>query len=330
VIKQSNESIQSNKMAKYIQEYFTNKLLKVSEDFGDGKPFEKINWLRNNGINGGGDRLEGVSDIFNRASVNVSGVYYNNDNDRPIASADAISTIIHPSNPNAPSIHMHFSYTKPKKKNGYFRVMADLNPSINDNKYKSDFENSLKKSTNDFYDLGSKQGDMYFKIPSLNRTRGIKHFYLDGFNNASFEEDLKSIQNIATSTIDTYISILNDSLKIIPSKAEYQRQIDYHSLYFLQVLTLDKGTTAGLLANNENDLGVMASIPKKVNATLLQSWVSKLPYPQNELLESLINCLDNDNIATINDKEKLKFTSIIREFYSKYPEALSLQANTAN
>ena len=69
------------------------------------------------------------SPTFNRASVNVSGVHYHQRPKYPIDSATALSVILHPANPFAPSMHFHISYIEPRGRSAYWRMIADLNPS---------------------------------------------------------------------------------------------------------------------------------------------------------------------------------------------------------
>ena len=130
-----------------LQQRFVSQLNQISEKFGESKPFEPIEWFRDEGKHGGGVRYEGKDEtIFNRASVNVSQVQYDDDASKNLASASAISTIIHPKNPLAPSVHIHISWTELKTGNGYWRVMADLNPSIKDENDKRKFEHHSKRA----------------------------------------------------------------------------------------------------------------------------------------------------------------------------------------
>jgi coproporphyrinogen III oxidase len=326
----TDKSKKACKLVEYIQFYFVKELNSICDQYGNKKHCEEKTWTKKNPIYGGGQRFEGTDEtIFNRASVNVSSVHYDEDSGKQILLADAISAIIHPLSPFAPSIHMHFSYTQKKNKIGYFRLMSDLNPSINNDDFKNDFTKMLKSSTGSNYGLGSSSGNKYFYIPQLNRTRGVKHFYLDNYNGESFDSDLSYIKKVAIASIDCYISIFKKALeqnKPITQK-EKQQQIDYHTLYFFQVLTLDRGTIAGLLIHNQNDIGIMGSIPSHINKTLLKSWVDTMPPPQDELLNNLIGCLEDKEIALIDVATKKKLANILREHYIKYPEAIRLQAS---
>ena len=45
-----------------------------------------------------------------------------------------------------------------------------------------------------------------------------------------------------------------------------KKQLAYHTRYFYQVLLLDRGTTAGLLVHDDNDVGTLGSLPGQVRA----------------------------------------------------------------
>ena len=110
-------------------ESLQRRLVEALETLGK-HPFAATEWLRDAGRHGGGRRF-GVEDtpLLGRASVNVSQVHYDDEPERKLGSATAISTIVHPTHPLAPSIHIHVSWTEMKSGHGYWRIMADLNPS---------------------------------------------------------------------------------------------------------------------------------------------------------------------------------------------------------
>ena len=333
-MEKSFKSKQAYILVNYLQSYFKEKLNNLSEKYGKAKKFKLKKWSRSVPKEGGGHRFESDDDsLFNRASINVSGVHYNQNDSKKILSADAISSIIHPLSPYAPSIHIHFSYTQNKDESGCFRLMADLNPSIYNEEFKKYFSETLIQTTGKYYSIGSKQGDKYFYIPALKRTRGVKHFYLENFHTDDFENDLKYVKKVALSVINTYIDIIDMVFKENKKWTKYEanQQLDYHSLYFLQVLTLDRGTSLGLLVQDKNDIGIMGSIPAYINKTLLQSWIAKVNHYHKELLKQLISCLKlsygNKNISLIDDETKLKLANTLRQYYKKYPETLVMQAS---
>jgi coproporphyrinogen III oxidase len=188
----------------------------------------------------------------------------------------------------------------------------------------------LKEAAGDKYlEEGRNQGDRYFNIPVLERTRGISHFYLENFNTGNFEADRAYVEQFAQKVVDAYIGITVQALQHNISYTQKQRdkQIDYHTLYLFQVLTLDRGTTSGLLVHEQNDVGIMGSIPSHINCELLASWVEKMPKPQDELLTALLKALPKEVPTPVEVETKKKLANAVRMHYTKYPEALNMQAS---
>lgn len=328
----SAEAQAAKALVEGLQNYFTAKLNHITEVFGEGKAFEAVDWLRDQGLHGGGVRYEARDHkVFDRASVNISQVHYDDNEAKKLSSATAISCIIHPNNPHAPSMHMHFSWTQMKNRQGYWRLMADLNPSLPiEEKHKNIFDLMLQDAADEvYYEEGLAQGNRYFNIPVLGRTRGVSHFYLENFHRGDFGLDLEHVKQFAQKVIDAYITIITSSLETNPnySNDEKQEQIDYHTLYLFQVLTLDRGTTSGLLVHDQNDVGIMGSIPSHVNRYLLNSWIDKMPKPQHKLLQRIVEALPQKNPAPIEIDTKKKLANVVRNHYKQYPEALAMQAS---
>lgn len=312
-----------------LQKYFVENLNTISKKFGTNKEFERVEWLRDNGNHGGGSRYE-ASDVslFNRASVNVSQVHYDDDSTKKLSSATAISTIIHPNNPQVPSIHMHISLTQMRDEKMYWRLMADLNPSIRNENDKNSFDSMLDNVAGIYAMEGKNQGDKYFDIPVLKRRRGVSHFYLENFTSGDFQKDTSFALSFGKSVIDTYIKIITGAILNNPlvQENEKKEQLAYHTTYLFQVLTLDRGTTSGLLVHDQNDIGIMGSIPSHVDTNLLKSWINLMPKPQDKLLEKIIEAL-GDGIVYVDEDVKKRLATSVRTHYKKYPEALSMQAS---
>jgi len=315
-----------------LQSYFVAKLNNLAKKYGKSQLCEAVTWGRDEGRHGGGVRYETRDEIlFNRGSVNVSQVHYDDDETKKLASATAVSTIIHPQNPHAPSMHMHISWTQMRDGKGYWRIMADLNPSLlsESAEDKSTFSTMLEKVTGKLYEEGRAQGDRYFNIPVLSRTRGVSHYYLENYNSGDFEADKIFAQEVGEAVIDCYCDIVASKLDVYPSysKEEEEEQLAYHTLYLFQVLTLDRGTTSGLLVHDQNDVGIMGSIPSHVNRELLASWVDKMPAPQDKLVLALLEALPKVLPTPVDEKTKKALAKAVRSHYKTYPQALSLQAS---
>jgi coproporphyrinogen III oxidase len=214
---------------------------------------------------------------------------------------------------------------------GYWRVMADLNPSLLNESHLDAkiFSKMLEEVSHEHYKEGKAQGDRYFNIPVLDRTRGVSHYYLEGLNSGDFNADKIFAKKVGETVIDTYISIIATKLALHKSfsKEDKEEQLAYHTLYLFQVLTLDRGTTSGLLIHDQNDVGIMGSIPSHINRNILASWVQKMPNPQDKLVEALLKALPKEVPTPINEKTKIALANVVRKHYKKHPQALSLQAS---
>ena len=313
-----------------LQAHFVNALNNLSKTIGSDKPFSPVEWFRDEGTHGGGVRYEAVDEqLFNRGSVNYSQVHYDDDATKKLSSATAISTIIHPKNPLVPSMHMHISWTQMRDGSGYWRVMADLNPSNPDASDRQRFENMLRDAGGKFYEEGSAQGNRYFYIPALDRHRGVSHFYLENFNTGDEVADQNFALSFGKSVIDTYISIISNVIqnRTVYDEAALVNQLQYHTLYLLQVLTLDRGTTSGLLIHDQNDVGIMGSLPSHVDKRLLQSWVGRLSGVQNDLLQAIVDSLGEGDTILVDETIKAVLANVVRAHYKQHPQAIALQAS---
>lgn len=315
-----------------LQLYFVNRLNGLSQIFGDDLPFEEVQWFRDEGRHGGGVRFEGCDmRLFNRASVNVSQVQYTDLPEKKLDAASAVSTIIHPRNPHVPSLHMHISYTRMKDGTGYWRIMADLNPAVFYETDQHRFIEHLNFITPNLFERGAEAGDRYFYIPVLGRHRGVAHFYLEHYDSGDFGTDFGFAKYFAEQIIDVYISIVSDALshRTTVTEKDVEAQLAYHTLYFFQVLTLDRGTTSGLLIHDQNDVGIMGSLPSHIDKELLQSWLPEMTPPQDALLQALIDALPEGEIVEVDEETKKRLAEAVRAHYKMHPEALEMQADSA-
>ncbi len=327
---QSAKAQEAYEIIEGIQHFFVEKLNQLGKNFGTGSPFQPVEWFRDEGLHGGGVRYVATDDtLFNRASVNFSQVHYDDIPEKRLSSATAVSTIIHPQNPHAPSMHMHISWTEMRDGKGYWRIMGDLNPSLPNEADKSRFLETFEKVTGEYYEEGRAQGERYFYIPALKRHRGVAHFYLEEFSTMDKEADKQLAKAFGEAVVTTYISIVEDTLRRQDTVTQTQKdqQLSYHTVYLFQVLTLDRGTTSGLLIHDQNDVGIMGSIPSHVDKNLLTSWLDVIPELQKPLLRGIIDSLPGAGVILVDDPVKAALARTVRKFYQQYPEVLSLQAS---
>lgn len=290
---------------------------------------DRVEWLREGGKYGGGHRFcTSQTAGLNRASINVSTIQYRDLPTKPLWAVTALSTIIHPHNPFAPSMHMHISWTALRDGRANWRLMADLNPSRPDADGARRFEGALRGVKPEVFAEAKAQGERYFYIPALSRHRGQAHYYLEGYESGDFDDELQFARDLGQRVIAVYLEILRERIaqNPRPTEADREAQRAYHTLYLFQVLTLDRGTTSGLLVHDQNDVGILASLPSFVDRRLLESWQGKLEHPQERLLQALLSCLSDEVPTPITDSARLRLAQAIREHYQAHPEALELQA----
>lgn len=292
--------------------------------------FAPVSWLRDAGTHGGGTRLVCAdSPLIQRGSVNVSQVHYDDLPDKALASATALSTIIHPQHPHAPSVHIHVSWTELRSGRHYWRLMADLNPAIAYAPATQRFAQALEAVDPALYPEARARGDRYFFIPALDRHRGVTHYYLESWCTDAPAADAAFADRFACAAIDTYCAILSDALAAAepPTADDLAAQRAYHTLYLFQVLTLDRGTTSGLLVHDQNDVGIMGSLPARVDPALLEQWRAKVPSLQQPLVDGLVEAVRAGDAGAVDEATKRRLAQAVRAHYQRNPDALALQAS---
>jgi coproporphyrinogen III oxidase len=325
---QSSFARQATDLVESLQRRFTVGLERASSTAGVVDALAAVEWLRDQGRHGGGTRWgTGDTAMFNRASINVSTVHYDDAPERKLGSASALSSIVHPADPRRPSVHLHVSWTQMRDGKGYWRVMADLNPSLPNLEDQHRFSAALRDAAPELYPEASEQGDRYFYIPALRRHRGVSHFYLEAYDSGSWDRDAAMARRVAEAAIDTYCELLERKLEDAASAEQDAAQLAYHTAYLFQVLTLDRGTTSGLLVHDQNDEGILGSLPARVDRALLASWAALAPAPQDQLVEQLAAVLSVSVPATVDAASKRALAQVVRSHYQRYPAALELQAS---
>ena len=315
-----------------LQRRFSQGLNDLSKSRGDGAELTMAQWLRDAGRHGGGRRFEATETAtINRASVNVSAIHYDDLPQKRLSSATALSCIVHPSHPLAPSMHMHLSWTELRGGTGGWRIMADLNPAVVVESDRRHFIGAARRAfegvPEGVFEDALAQGDRYFNIPCLDRHRGVVHLYLEQWNSGDEAADEALVERVGEVVIDTYLGLVDAAFAGRPPTAqEREEQLRYHSVYLLQVLTLDRGTSSGLLVHNQNDVGILGSLPNRVDRGLLESWIPRLPAPQDGLLRAIVEALPDSHPSVLTPTVRAALAQVVRGHYQRHPEALHLQA----
>ncbi|MCH9682060.1 MAG: coproporphyrinogen III oxidase [Deltaproteobacteria bacterium] len=313
-----------------LQKRFASALEQVARGFGLFDAFVPVEWLRDEGRHGGGVRhVVADTPVYGRASINVSQVHYDDEPERALSSATALSAIVHPQNPHAPSMHMHISWTQLRDRPGVWRIMADLNPAIPEAADTEAFQGMLEAAAPELHTEAFAQGDRYFHIPALERHRGVCHFYLEGHRSEDADADAALARRVGESTIDQYAQIVRAALESHPQPddAARQAQLAYHTVYLFQVLTLDRGTTSGLLVHDQNDVGILGSLPAEVDRDQLARWGATLGPVDKALVDAIVGALPDQTPSPVTTPAKRALARVVRAHYQAHPEALSRQAS---
>lgn len=81
------------------------------------------------------------------------------------------------------------------------------------------------------------------------------------------------------------------------------------------------------MIHDQNDVGILGSLPSHVDRALLASWRDRVPAPQERLVDALVAALPDAAPAPVTDAAKLALAAAVRRHYQAHPEAIALQAS---
>uniref|UniRef100_A0A0A9BF97 Oxygen-dependent coproporphyrinogen-III oxidase, chloroplastic n=1 Tax=Arundo donax TaxID=35708 RepID=A0A0A9BF97_ARUDO len=259
---------------------------------GGGARFREDAWTRPGG-GGGISRVLQGGRVFEKAAVNVSVVYGVMPPEayraaRPDAAAAAaaggekagpvpffaagVSSVIHPINPFAPTMHFNYRYFEteaPKDTPGaprqwWFGGGIDLTPSYIIEEDVKHFH-SVQKQVCDkfdpsFYPRFKKWCDDYFHIKHRGERRGVGGIFFDDLNEYDQETLLHFATECADSVLPAYIPII-ERRKETPFNEEHKawqqlrrgRYVEFNLVY-------DRGTTFGLKTGGRIE-SILVSLP---------------------------------------------------------------------
>ena len=281
------------------------------------KEFENLETSKNSEISydswkreeGGGGKTFIIANgsFFDNCAVNFSSIYGNQLPDSALPNslkktikngyhAMGISVISHPKNPYIPSSHMNVRlFTILNKKgeidNWWIGGGYDLTPYI---PFKKDIVNwhkeakaSLEPFSSSFYKQFSENCNEYFFIPHRNERRGVGGIFFDNLSDLSLKNSLKMLESVASSYINSYISILNKRKSIKFTKEEKEFQLIRRGRYAEFNLIYDRGTAFGLKSNGRIE-SILASLPSNVK------WSYKKSQKYRDLEKNLLSVINRD------------------------------------
>ncbi|XP_059301506.1 oxygen-dependent coproporphyrinogen-III oxidase, chloroplastic-like isoform X2 [Lycium ferocissimum] len=252
-----------------------------------GAKFKEDVWSRPGG-GGGISRVLQDGVVFEKAGVNVSVVYGTMPPEayraaRPVDNGNAkpgpipffaagVSSVLHPKNPFAPTVHFNYRYFEtdaPKDAPGaprqwWFGGGTDLTPAYIFEEDVKHFH-SVQKGACDkfdasFYPRFKKWCDDYFYIKHRGERRGLGGIFFDDLNDYDQEMLLSFSTECANSVIPAYIPIV-EKRKDTPFNDEHKawqqlrrgRYVEFNLVY-------DRGTTFGLKTGGRIE-SILVSLP---------------------------------------------------------------------
>ncbi|XP_042913031.1 oxygen-dependent coproporphyrinogen-III oxidase [Parasteatoda tepidariorum] len=257
---------------------------KALEKFEDTQKFRVDKWSRPEG-GGGITCILDDGDVFEKAGVNISVVHgilpagavqqmrargkkFANSDKLPFFAA-GVSSVIHPRNPNVPTIHFNYRYFEVSNGDGtttwWFGGGTDMTPYILDEDDCRHFHKTLKsccdKHDKSYYSRFKKWCDEYFFIKHRGECRGVGGIFFDDLDTPDQESCFKFISTCAQNVIPSYLPIVQKNKDKGYSYADRQWQLIRRGRYVEFNLIYDRGTKFGLMTPGARYESILMSLP---------------------------------------------------------------------
>ncbi|XP_060553310.1 LOW QUALITY PROTEIN: oxygen-dependent coproporphyrinogen-III oxidase-like, partial [Ruditapes philippinarum] len=277
-----------------------------------GKKFIVDKWQRKEG-GGGITCVMQDGEVFEKAGVNISVVMGN----LPPAAvqqmksrgkslegktlpffATGVSSVIHPKNPNVPTIHFNYRYFEVTDETGmkhwWFGGGTDLTPYFLDEEDITHFHKTLKtacdKHDKSYYPRFKKWCDDYFYIKHRGQSRGVGGIFFDDLDDGSAEKTFKFVSTCASSVMPSYIPLVKKNKNKGYSYKNRRWQLLRRGYYAEFNLVYDRGTKFGLQTPGARIESIMMSLP--LNASWEYCHKIEPGSPEQKLTDVLKNPKD--------------------------------------
>ncbi|CAD6581100.1 MAG: Coproporphyrinogen-III oxidase [Alectoria sarmentosa] len=252
------------------------------------KKFRTDTWARPNGGGGISCVLQDGT-VFEKAGVNTSVVYgtlprpaiekmrvNHKALDPDVESleffAAGLSCVLHPQNPNAPTVHFNYRYFETMDAEGncnawWFGGGTDLTPSYLFDEDAIHFHRTIKeacdKHDRGYYPRFKQWCDKYFHIPHRGESRGIGGIFFDDLDEEEKEQEqlFSFIKDCLTAFLPSYYPLIEKRKDMPFTQQEKEWQQLRRGRYVEFNLVHDRGTSFGLNTPGARVESILMSLP---------------------------------------------------------------------
>ncbi|RCS58274.1 oxygen-dependent coproporphyrinogen oxidase [Parvibium lacunae] len=299
-----------------LRPYFSNlqaQIVSALEAF-DGKAFLRDEWAKPEGAALGGNGVTCIvenGNFFERAGVGFSHV--TGQQLPPSATAQrpelvgcaweaiGVSLVLHPRNPQCPTVHMNVRSFVAEKKDGeaifWFGGGMDLTPYYLDEADAVHFHQVCQRSLSPFqsptgeayYPRFKQACDEYFYLKHRQEARGIGGIFFDDFHELGFEQSFALTRSVGDHFLEAYLPIIERRQHLPYGERERDFQAYRRGRYVEFNLVFDRGTHFGLQSGGRTE-SILLSMPP--NVTWRYNWQPEAGSAEAALYERFLPARD--------------------------------------
>jgi len=250
----------------------------------DGAKFQQDTWTREGG-GGGISRVLTEGNVFEKAGCSLS-VVYGSMPQEALASATGrgadrakgyaegervpffacgLSSVMHPRNPMAPTMHFNYRYFETDGGVWWFGGGSDLTPSYLDEEDVKHFHGTYKKVCDkhdkEYYPKFKAWADDYFKIPHRGETRGLGGIFFDDLNDRTPDEIFAFSKDCLDNVVPAYLPAVAKHKDDDYTSKQKEWQQMRRGRYVEFNLVYDRGTVFGLKTGGRIE-SILMSLPE--------------------------------------------------------------------